>query len=150
MTTKAHMVLKSTYGANKASSVSSYFSAFIFVCLCLAVFLSVSFLAWNLCVYNLLLTIFLIWKMLSLFVFDCVLTCVLAWLFLQFLGDQILDMKDARVETALEMDLLMERVPESIRFSKVSNITMSFYRIQIKVRHGICHKWHKWHMCKIF
>ena len=52
-------------------------------------------------------------------------------------------MKDARVETALEMDLLMERVPESIRFSKVSNITMSFYRIQIKVRHGICHKWHK-------
>ena len=31
----------------------------------------------------------------------------------------------------------MERVPESIRFSKVSNITMSFYRIQIKVRHGI-------------
>ena len=46
-------------------------------------------------------------------------------------------MKDARVETALEMDLLMERVPESIRFSKVSNITMSFYRIQIKVRHGI-------------
>ena len=47
-------------------------------------------------------------------------------------------MKDARVETALEMDLLMERVPESIRFSKVSNITMSFYRIQIKVRHGIC------------
>ena len=50
-------------------------------------------------------------------------------------------MKDARVETALEMDLLMERVPESIRFSKVSNITMSFYRIQIKVRHGICHKY---------
>ena len=34
---------------------------------------------------------------------------------------QILDMKDARVETALEMELLMERVPESIRFSKVSN-----------------------------
>ena len=33
---------------------------------------------------------------------------------------QILDMKDARVETALEMELLMERVPESIRFSKVS------------------------------
>ena len=34
---------------------------------------------------------------------------------------QILDMKDARVETAQEMELLMERVPESIRFSKVSH-----------------------------
>ena len=38
---------------------------------------------------------------------------------------QILDMKDARVETALEMELLMERVPESIRFSKVSNFVIS-------------------------
>ena len=30
-------------------------------------------------------------------------------------------MKDARVETASEMEILMERIPESIRFSKVSN-----------------------------